>query len=211
MSDTGVINCRNCGVELRAGARFCKNCGNPVTLEDQSSKQGFSQSTPPFSPISPAPAAGQYQTPVQLSVGAGFSFAPRYIGPALLGFGGLLMLIGVFSPWAQNVLGVSGNGFSGGIGGPLALVVSLVFIGLAVAAALGQKSKGIYMTVLILSIILTLLFTGVIIYGYSELSKSSQEWYSVPSSMGPGLFLIVIGCIACIVGSIIGLRRRNVL
>ena len=59
--------CPNCGKVLREGAKFCTECGNPITVRPaESAPQPQAFQAPPQTPVEPQPQA--FQAPPQAPV-----------------------------------------------------------------------------------------------------------------------------------------------
>lgn len=118
--------------------------------------------------------------------------------------GGVLMALGSFMPWISartgfggtDIAGTSGDGvFSLGLGAIVALIALVQF---------DRQASGLARTAVVVAGLLGL---GIAVLDYSNISQriAAVTSTAISASVGAGLYVLLIGCIAAIIG---GWRMR---
>ena len=184
--------CPRCGKEA-LGAQFCSSCGTDLGLS--------------AAPVAPTAAV-----------------APRAVpwGGILIVAGGALAVLGSFLPWLSVTAPLLGNvtrsGLDGGGDGIITLVIGAVLALLGVALILRSGSArraviGTVLTSLVLGVVAVMdigdVQTRGILMETSLATEGNMFADAVAFSVGMGLYVILIGGVLGIVGSVVALRAAR--
>lgn len=170
--------CEKCGAEVEEGAKFCTECGNPLTEE-----AGRSTTREKKKAVT-----------TQLDVEKLLSH-PELV----MGFGALLLLIGSFGTWVSTGFYEVGGWDVGGIGGPLPFFLSLLMF-YSAARSMGyvkvlRKGLPAFATSAICGL-------SALVASVSFLSDLSS-W----GDGGWGIYLVLVGALVSIFAAILAYRK----
>ena len=188
-----VSYCITCGNELTRPTRYCQKCGALLYRKEIGATMG----------IASYPTSYQYVQPFQATqVDKMLLFLKTNIGSVLLGIGAFFIAMGAILPWGSSIFGVTMNAFSHPPTGIATILAVLVLASLTAVSYVYKKKKGLFIASIVLCSLITAFFILVTIG-----SMAAANEY--PITLGPGLFVVVMGGFCGLAGSIHGVIYSN--
>ena len=166
-----------------------------------------------FSPAPPPPPMGGYPPAPGMMPGMTMGKPPRpavTVGAALLIAGGVLLILGSFLNWF-SFEGTDYNGFSGEEGdtkdGPVFVFFGVLAAGFGVAMLAAKRMLAVA--------ILGIVFSAFAVFAaFADLAdvadaKDVAEVFGIEFSQGPGLWVVLLGGLLALAGSITALAKRR--
>jgi hypothetical protein len=162
---------------------------------------GFSPAPPPMGAYPPAPGMMTMEKPPRPVV---------TVGAALMVAGGALLILGSFLNWF-TIEGEAFTGFSGEDGdtkdGPVFVFFGVVAAGLGVAMLAAKRMLAVAIIGVVFSV-LAMLAAFVDLGDVSD-AKDLAGAFGIEFSQGPGLWIILLGSLLALAGSIAALAKRR--